>query len=321
MGGGSKGKQRDYTAPINFVSGGVQKKKKKEADDDDDGDEEPGEETVMGDKSDESSEEEGYSGRHIKAGGLGFGGRDGGAGRVQSEGEFAGQRSQGYRQPQSLGKGFGEWEKHTRGIGASLLLKMGYQPGQGLGKKGEGRTEIVEAHLRKKGAGIGAAGPEGGRPKKVDKKTGKMKGDSEDEEEKQFKDKLNQWRTGSAVADKKKNVSYVYKSVEEVLAEGQYRKVDRRGTREEVKVIDMTGREQRVLKGYSAIAGQQRPGEEGDSTAPLAALQEKRKANFELPELLHNLDLLVDMCEQDIIAADRRLAHHRYGTLDDERRT
>ena len=38
--------------------------------------------------------------------------------------------------------------------------------------------------------------------------------------------------------------------------------------------------------------------EEGDVTAPLAKLQEKRKANFELPELLHNLDLLVDMCEQ-----------------------
>ena len=65
------------------------------------------------------------------------------------------------------------------------------------------------------------------------------------------------------------------------------------------------------MTGYSAIAGQQRPGEEGDVTAPLAALQEKRKANFELPELLHNLDLLVDMCEQDIIAADRKLAHHR----------
>ena len=65
-----------------------------------------------------------------------------------------------------------------------------------------------------------------------------------------------------------------------------------------MKVIDMTGREQRVMTGYSAIAGQQRPGEEGDTTAPLAKLQEKRKANFELPELLHNLDLLVDMCEQ-----------------------
>ena len=42
----------------------------------------------------------------------------------------------------------------------------------------------------------------------------------------------------------------------------------------------MTGREQRVMTGYSAISGQQRPGEEGDVTAPLAKLQEKRKAVF-----------------------------------------
>ena len=76
-------------------------------------------------------------------------------------------------------------------------------------------------------------------------------------------------------------------------------------------MIDMTGCEQRVLKGYSAIAGQQRPAEDGDSSAPMIALQEKRKKNFELPELIHSLILLVDMTEQDIIAADRKLVHHK----------
>lgn len=109
-------------------------------------------------------------------------------------------------------------------------------------------------------------------------------------------------------------MSYVYKSVDDVLAEGQFRKVDRKEDRarwEGVKVIDMTGCEQRVLKGYSAIAGQQRPAEDGDSSAPLIALQEKRKKNFELPELIHSLILLVDMTEQDIIAADRKLVHHK----------
>jgi tuftelin-interacting protein 11 len=59
-----------------------------------------------------------------------------------------------------------------------------------------------------------------------------------------------------------------------------------------VKVIDMTGPEQRVLSGYHAIAGQQRPTDEWDPR------KEKSFNNFNLPELMHNLDLLVTMCEQ-----------------------
>ena len=168
------------------------------------------------------------------------------AGRVDSEGQIAGMRTQSYAQPQSLGKGFGEWEKHTKGIGAKLLLNMGFQPGKGLGKNLQGRSAIVEAHLRKGKGAIGAYGHEGGRPKK-DKK------DSDEEEEKEFKEKLNQWRTGSAVGGKKKNVNYVYKSVDDVIAESQFRKVDaNRGDKDAgqgVKVIYMTGREQRVLSG------------------------------------------------------------------------
>lgn len=59
-------------------------------------------------------------------------------------------------------------------------------------------------------------------------------------------------------------------------------------------MIDMTGPEQRVLSGYHAIAGQQRPSDEWEIR------KEKKFQNFALPELLHNLDILVDMCEQVI---------------------
>jgi tuftelin-interacting protein 11 len=59
-----------------------------------------------------------------------------------------------------------------------------------------------------------------------------------------------------------------------------------------VKVIDMTGPEQRVLSGYHAIAGQ-RPTEEWDQ-----GKKERVFRTFNLPELLHNLDLLVKMSEQ-----------------------
>ena len=39
-------------------------------------------------------------------------------------GQIAGLRTSGYQTPVSLGKGFGDWEKHTRGIGAKLLLQV-----------------------------------------------------------------------------------------------------------------------------------------------------------------------------------------------------
>ena len=297
-GGGRKQARKDYSAPIGFVSAGIQGKKKKES--------EEGEEDGVGESEASSGEEEtarsGFGG-----GARGFGYRSK-AGRVESEGQIAGLRTQTFNQPQSIGKGFGDWEKHTKGIGAKLLLNMGFQPGKGLGKELQGRSNIVEAHLRKGKGAIGAYGHEGGRPKK------EKKLDSDEEEEAQFKEKLNQWRAGSAVGGKKKNVSYVYKSVDDVLAEGQFRKLDSGGAAgrgEGVKVIDMTGREQRVLTGYSAIAGQQRPAEDGDTSAPLQGLQNNRKKNFELPELIHNLNLLVDLTEQDILAADRKLAFHR----------
>lgn len=59
-----------------------------------------------------------------------------------------------------------------------------------------------------------------------------------------------------------------------------------------VKVIDMTGPQQRVLSGYHAIAGQQRPADEWELR------KDKKFINFALPELQHNLNLLMDMCEQ-----------------------
>ena len=52
----------------------------------------------------------------------------------------------------------GAFEKHTKGIGAKLLAKMGYVPGQGLGRDGGGIARPVEAVQRPKGAGLGVGG-------------------------------------------------------------------------------------------------------------------------------------------------------------------
>ena len=69
-------------------------------------------------------------------------------GRVDSEGQNAGMRTQSYAQPQSLGKGFGEWEKHTRGIGGKVMMNLGYELGKGLGRELQGDPRLVnEAYI------------------------------------------------------------------------------------------------------------------------------------------------------------------------------
>lgn len=267
------------------------------------------------------------AGKKKSGGGGGGGGRSGFAGgaggkRVQldaSSGQIAGMRSANYTPHMNLGKGFGDWEKHTKGIGAKLLMQMGYEAGKGLGKDLQGRSEIVEAHLRKGRGAIGAYGSEGGTKKK-----GK-KADSEDEEEKEFKEKLHQWKRGGAGS---KKVKYIYKTADQVLEEGKWRKVSKGGGAggggmadsaaaplpSKVKVVDMRGREERVLSGYHAInAKQKRPDDDdeevGDGLA--AALLAKQKPNFEIPELLHNINLIMDTCEESLISADRKLRHNR----------
>ena len=52
---------------------------------------------------------------------------------------------------------FGEFEKHTRGIGAKLLGQMGYQEGHGLGRNQQGIVDPLRPEMRPKHAGLGMA--------------------------------------------------------------------------------------------------------------------------------------------------------------------
>lgn len=40
-------------------------------------------------------------------------------------------------------------------VGNKLLMKMGWKDGQGLGRKNQGRTNIIEVESRSQGAGLG----------------------------------------------------------------------------------------------------------------------------------------------------------------------
>ncbi|XP_077286859.1 zinc finger CCCH-type with G patch domain-containing protein isoform X2 [Arctopsyche grandis] len=48
----------------------------------------------------------------------------------------------------------GDWEKHTRGIGSKLMVKMGYVIGNGLGPLGEGRVQPVPYRMTPNGLSL-----------------------------------------------------------------------------------------------------------------------------------------------------------------------
>lgn len=74
----------------------------------------------------------------------------------------------------------------------------------------------------------------------------------------------------------------------------------------------MTGPEKRILSGYHAIGAKTTDEDIRNGAA-------KEWANFNMPELTHNLDLILEVCEQEIIsidknqkiASDRKLALHQ----------
>ncbi len=73
----------------------------------------------------------------------------------------------------------------------------------------------------------------------------------------------------------------------------------------------MTGREERVLSGYHAIAAAKQRPDEDDVADDGMGVRMDRRQNFEIPELIHNINMLLDNCEEDLISADRRLKYHK----------
>lgn len=274
--GGRKGKApKDYSAPMNFVSGGIQQsgKKKEETEDSKITDEED-------DNRQNQQENEKMS-------------TDDSEDDVRPS--FAPQQTAGMRTMQNnvmKNQGLGHWEKHTKGIGAKLLLKMGYEPGKGLGKELQGISTPVTAHLRKGRGAIGAYGPE--------KKTAPLAKPTD----KQTSEKKEQESTKGNRGWSKQGRKRGMKSVDDVLEKGskagarsfRYYETNLQSTQ---KVIDMTRPETRVLSGYHAI---------GNAVmADGVEVKSKQKLqNFDLPEFRINLSILVDKYEQEIIENDRR---------------
>lgn len=86
-----------------------------------------------------------------------------------------------------------------------------------------------------------------------------------------------------------------------------------------IKVIDMTGKEQRVLHGYEALSQMGKLTKRSDE-----ASRESKQQNFDVPELVHNIDMLLDMTIERILITDKKLKHYEDSLVSiayDERRT
>lgn len=269
LGGGQK-KKNDYAAPISFISGGFKQSGEAEGHQTDD--------TVS------------------KV-----------AGRSTPSGEWN-ERKQSRREDMRFLKGhqqnrdFGQWERHTKGIGQKLLQKMGYVLGEGLGKAGQGITAPVEAVKRKGRGAIGAHGSE--RSEQSLKDFPVLS--TEEEEERNFREELQQWK--KLPESKPQKPKYVFKTAQEVIDAGGKRKKVTSGSGPKVKVIDMTGKEKRILSGYHAIGKVHDRPDDDEEVMGEVGVPGGQKV-FQMPELMHNLNLLVSMTEEDIMLNERRLRH------------
>ena len=84
---------------------------------------------------------------------------------------------------------------------------------------------------------------------------------------------------------------YIYKTFDDVLKEQTTKFHNKKpGEQSREKIIDMTGREQRVLQNYDSISTK----------------QFDQEHIFSLEELSHNLDQVIESCEEGMIRSHRR---------------
>merc|ERR1712013_266865 len=289
--------KNDYTKSLGFVSGGVAK--------DEDGSEGSADETPedVSDQSEGESEVKNDGDKTVSAGG--------------SKNNFVSGKSSS-RRPAFKGdplryrkntKQFGAWEKHSSGFGSKMLEKMGYT-GKGLGKSGDGIIEPITAHKRSGRGAIGAYGSEAPKSNFLEVLASSDEGEEEVKEVTSLEDKeketLHQWKKTEGEGGKKKP-KYVYTTADEILkkkgASGGSGSLGSLITSHtNVKVVDMTGPETKVHQGYRSLGlpHHAKPDAPSDKNGAL-----------DIPELIYNLNLLVDLAESEIVQIDRELQHER----------
>ncbi|CAJ0963264.1 unnamed protein product, partial [Mesorhabditis belari] len=181
----------------------------------------------------------------------------------------------------------------------NMMKGMGWSLGEGLGKERQGIVEPIQTKLR---PGRGAVGAYGKEVNSSGPRFGETAADAQKRlAGEKVDDKQPQAQTIPKGSWKKSaKIKTVYKTMDDVIKEGGGPVRVFRGTGVS-KVIDMTGPEQRVYSGYDAF-----------SLKTKVEIDEPRET-FDVPELSHNINLLLDLTEEDI-----RRTNHQLGVLKDQ---
>ncbi|KHN87809.1 Septin and tuftelin-interacting protein 1 -like protein [Toxocara canis] len=268
----SRKRAKNYSAPVAFVSGGVKQGNRIEGESKDS---EEGDEPIRIERRSRPSRPQ--MGANV----------------------FAGLRSSAIHSTVDPEK-FADWAKHSKSdVIMRMMRNMGYVPGQGLGAKKQGIVEPVQAVLRPGRAAIGAYGKEAKGPKFGESAADAQRRTETIEETTTGGVRRGNWKKSGA----RKGVTYQFKTIDEVIAEGGTLRKRLEMASAGIKVIDMTGKEQKVYSGYEAYAAKTRA----------VAETEKEQRVFDVPELTYNLNALLDMTEDTI-----RRNNHQLRFLEDQ---
>jgi tuftelin-interacting protein 11 len=197
-----------------------------------------------------------------------------------------------------------------------LMEKMGWEKGKGIGKDLQGRAVPVEATVRKGKAAVGMYGPES-KEVRLKQQQEQYEKEENDDEGYRHSSHVSQWKksknkkvnynaiTPDQLLEMAANNPKKLKKIEQMLdlSDTKSKQSDTvSGLKtSKIKIIDMTGKEQRVMHGYESISQMNK--------RSYLASEKKQVKQFDLPELTHNLELLVNLTENKILNFDKKLKH------------
>lgn len=162
-------------------------------------------------------------------------------------------------EPQGKGKGKSKGTPTTPAVNpnsfaARMMAKMGYQPGQGLGKTGEGILNPIEVKLRPQGAGVGAVREMTPAARAEAKRARRLRGEVVSDSEEEAKKKKTKQRgasAGSTPVRTKKKEKTRFRTAEEISAMAKGLEVPMALK----SIVDYTGREAKLLTSASGVMG------------------------------------------------------------------